>query len=361
MPTDHRTKLAAIKSFPQLIAYLRDEMGWPIESDDFEELTFEYTPEELGIDAKNAAKIQEIKRLRPLSAKQPWGIFFVKFEPKRLPVVALRRILGQVALKKRVSANKSERQAWEADDLLFISNYGEGDERQISFAHFSRAHDGHELPTLQVLGWDNRDTALHLDAVARELTGHLCWPEDETDIDDWRTGWRAAFTVGHREVVTTSKELSIRLAELARAIRDRIKTALAIETDKGPLTQLMNAFQTALVHDLDGDGFADMYAQTIAYGLLSARIADPHRKTVDDFAAHMRTNPFLRELMETFLKVGGRRGKAGGPGIDFDELGVSEVVELLDDANMEAVVRDFGNRNPLEDPVIGSTRTSSGV
>ena len=114
----------------------------------------------------------------------------------------------------------------------------------------------------------------------------------------------------------------------------------------------MKAFQEALVHDLDADGFADMYAQTIAYGLLSARIADPHKKTADDFAAHMRTNPFLRELMETFLKVGGRRGKAGGPGIDFDELGVSEVVELLDDANMEAVVRDFGDRNPQEDPVI---------
>src|SRR5205085_1623183 len=60
----------------------------------------------------------------------------------------------------------------------------------------------------------------------------------------------------------------------------------------------------------------------------------------------------LRELMETFLKVGGRLGKAGGPGIDFDELGVSEVVNLLDDANMEAVVRDFGDRNPQQDPVI---------
>ncbi|MGH7848105.1 MAG: type ISP restriction/modification enzyme, partial [Candidatus Binatia bacterium] len=80
--------------------------------------------------------------------------------------------------------------------------------------------------------------------------------------------------------------------------------------------------------------------------------ADPHKKTADDFAAHMRTNPFLRELMETFLKIGGRRGKAGGPGIDFDELGVSEVMDLLDDANMEAVVRDFGDRNPQEDPVI---------
>src|SRR4029077_8729973 len=51
-------------------------------------------------------------------------------------------------------------------------------------------------------------------------------------------------------------------------------------------------------------------------------------------------------------KIGGRRGKAGGPGIDFDELGVSEVVELLADPKMEAVVLDFGDRNPQEDPVI---------
>jgi len=355
MPTDHRARLATIKRFDQLIAYLRDEMGWPIARDSFEDvddLFYDFTADELGIDPKTAAKIQEIKRLRPLSPKQPWGIFFVKFEPKKLPIVALRRILSQVALKKRASANSAERAAWAADDLLFVSNYGEGDERQISFAHFSRAKDGHDLPTLKVLGWDNRDTALHLDAVARELTQHLAWPDNEADAESWRKRWRAAFTLGHREVVTTSKELSIRLAELARNIRDRIKTALAIETDKGPLTKLMKAFQEALVHDLDADGFADMYAQTIAYGLLSARIADPHKKTVDDFAEHMRTNPFLRELMETFLKIGGRRGKAGGPGIDFDELGVSDVMQLLDDANMDAVVRDFGDRNPQEDPVI---------
>ena len=352
MPTDHRERLARIRRFDQLVAYLRDELGWPIDSDDFDELTFEYTPEELGIDAKNAAKIQEIKRLRPLVAGQPWGIFFIKFEPKRLPVVALRRILGQVAFRKRASANKSERQAWAADDLLFVSNYGEGEERRIAFAHFSMPQDGHDLPTLKVLGWDNLDTPLHLDAVARELAEHLAWPDDEDDTVAWRERWRAAFKLRHREVITTSKQLSERLAELARAIRDRIRTALAIETEVGPLTKLMKAFQTALVHDLDEAGFADMYAQTIAYGLLSARITDPARRTADDLAAHMRTNPFLRELMETFLRVGGRSGKVRGQRIDFDELGVSEVVELLDEASMDAVVRDFGDRNPQEDPVI---------
>lgn len=353
MPTaDRRTQLTEIKSFPQLVKFLRDEMGWPISSEDFEELTFDYTAEELGIDAKNAAKIQEIKRLRPLAANQPWGIFFVKFEPRNLPVVALRRILSQVAIKKRASANKSERQAWAADDLLFVSNYGEGGERQITFAHFSAPQHGQDLPTLKVLGWNNQDTIPHLDAVARDLTQKLAWPEDDGDIEAWREGWRGAFILRHREVITTSKQLSIRLAELAKAIRDRIKAAIAIESEKGPLTKLMTAFQSALVNDLDVGGFADMYAQTISYGLLSARIADPTKKTTDDFAAHMRTSPFLRELMETFLKVGGRRSKAGGPGIDFDELGVADVVELLDSANMEAVVRDFGDRNRDEDPVI---------
>ena len=223
---------------------------------------------------------------------------------------------------------------------------------RISFAHFSTPEAGQDLPTLKVLGWDNLDTALHLDAVAKEMTAHLVWPEDDSDAEAWRESWRQAFTLRHREVITTSKELSIRLAELARSIRDRIRTAIAIETESGPLTTLMKAFRTALVHDLDTDGFADMYAQTIAYGLLSARITDPKKRTVDDFAAHMRTNPLLRELMETFLKAGGRRGADGDQGVDFDELGVSEVVELLDDANMEAVVRDFGDRNPQEDPVI---------
>jgi N-6 DNA Methylase len=56
--------------------------------------------------------------------------------------------------------------------------------------------------------------------------------------------------------------------------------------------------------------------------------------------------------METFLHVGGRKGKADrGQNIDFDELGVSDVVELLDDAKMEAIVRDFGDLKPEEDPV----------
>ncbi|MFC1530665.1 type ISP restriction/modification enzyme [Gemmatimonadota bacterium] len=352
MSTDHRDRLRSIRTFPSLIKYLRDELDWPIESDDFEDLTFEYSPEELGIDAANAAKIQEIKRLRPLAVNQPWGIFFVKFEPKRLPVVALRRILSRVVVKKRASANSAERAVWEVDDLLFVSNYGEGEERHISLAHFAHDGDRHSLPTLRVLGWDNLDTPLHFDGVVEKLRGCLRWPENVNDTDSWRDDWRAAFTVRHREAIKTSSELSQCLAELAGAIRNRIKAALAIESEAGPLTTLMKAIQEALVHDLDADGFADTYAQTIAYGLLSARVTDPDSKASDDLVGHMRTNPFLREMVELFLETGARRRVVGGAGIDFDELGVSDVIELLEDANMEEVLRDFGDQNPLEDPVI---------
>ncbi len=357
MPTDHRSILAKVKRFDQLIAYLRDEMGWPIARDSFDDvddLFYDFTPEELGIDEKNAAKIQEIKRLRPLSTNQPWGIFFVKFEPKKLPVVALRRLLSQVALKNRASANSAERAAWSPDDLLFVSNYGEGDTRQISFAHFSQSDEKRDLPTLKVLGWDNRDTALHLDRVAELLKERLSWPADEEDVEGWGKQWRSAFTLSHREVIHTSKKLSVELAALARSIRERINIVLSIETERGPVSQLMAAFKQALVHDLDEDGFADMYAQTIAYGLLSARVSNPSGDTADEIAGSMPvTNPFLKELMETFLAVGGRNGKAGHEaGLDFDELGVADVVELLDAANMEAVIRDFGDKNPEEDPVI---------
>jgi predicted helicase len=354
-----RKALREVQTLPQLVKYLRDELNWPIEAASFEDLddvVFDWGPDELGIDPENAAKIEYIKQLRPLEKGQPQGVFFVKFDTRRLPVVALRRILSKLVVTKRATAKAAERPLWNMQDLVFVSSYGEGNARELSFAYFQDADHRGDLPTLKVLGWDNQDTPLHLDKVHNDLHKHLAWPGSASQLDTWRQGWARAFELRRGEVIETSKELSIRLAELARAIRDRIKAALAIETEKGPLTQLMKAFQTALVHDMDADGFADMYAQTIAYGLLSARIADPNRKTADDFAAHMRTNPFLRELMETFLKVGGRRGRVRRErerrGIDFDELGVSEVVELLDASNMEAVVRDFGDRNPQEDPVI---------
>ncbi len=341
-------KLRSIKSFPSLLKYLRDELEWPIESDDVEDLTFEYEPDELGIDRQTAVKIKEIKQLRPLASNQPWGIFYLGFEPKQLPIVALRRILRALVIKKRESANQSQMATWELNDLLFISAYGESEQRQITFAHFSENSGLGDLPTLKVLGWNTDNTVLRLDDTHQTLKEKLHWPEDETKVNEWRERWSAAFKLQYRETVRTSKDLSIRLADLATVIRKRANNVLQIESAKGELRKLYSAFQEALIHDLSQDDFADMYAQTIAYGLLSARISRPAGLVADNLADMVPvTNPFLKELLQTFLTVGGRKSK-----IDFDELGINEVVELLRQANMEEVLKDFGARNPNEDPVI---------
>ncbi len=342
-------RIRAIKSFPSLVTYLRDELNWKIEAEDIDELTFEYDPDDLGLDKATTVKIKEIKQLRPLVTNQPWGIFYISFEKKRLPIVVLRRILRSLVLKKRASANRSGMATWELNDLLFISSYGDEEDRELSFAHFSEDTVAGDLPSLKVLGWNAGNTALRLENTYQTLKEKLRWPDDETDTDEWRKQWAAAFTRGYRQTVKTSKELAIRLADLAQVIRERVNEAIAIESEKGELRKLHKAFQDALIHDLSTDDFADMYAQTIAYGLLSASVSRESGALVADNLKDMvpKTNPFLQELMGTFLTVGGRKGK-----IDFDELGINEVIELLRNTDMDQVKLDFGAKNPNEDPVI---------
>jgi hypothetical protein len=354
MPTD----LRSLRTFKDLVRYLEDKLGWPLEEHGFEDLTFEYQPAELGLRDEDAARIKTIHQLRPLKHGQPWGIFFVDFEKKKLPVVVLRRILSHLVLKKRDSANKADRAAWSADDLLFISAFGNetSEQREIAFAHF-RQEPG-DLPTLHVLGWDGADTLLKIQHVSCTVEEKLCWPEDPSDHETWRAQWRSPFRhrVGH--VIRTADRLAEEMATLARGIRDAARTLLAAESERGPLRQLFTAFRTALIHDLTEETFADTYAQTITYGLLTAAISRTEMsegrtgtaliaENVTDMVPV--TNPFLKEMLHAFLKVGGRKG-----GINFDELGVQDVVELLrgDETDLPAILRDFGNKTRGEDPVI---------
>jgi hypothetical protein len=94
-------RIKKIRSFPSLVKFLRDELGWHLDADDIDDLTFDYEPDELGIDPNLAVKIREIKQLRPFAENQPWGIFYISFEPKRLPVVVLRRVLRALVIRRR--------------------------------------------------------------------------------------------------------------------------------------------------------------------------------------------------------------------------------------------------------------------
>lgn len=303
------------------------------------------------MDADNTAKIKSIKQLRPLSNKQPWGIFFVEFNNKQLPIVALRRILRGLVVKSRSVG--ADRQRWQTKDLLFVSAYGEAGDRQITFAHFTDESERGDLPILRVLGWDATDTGFQLSQVAHVLHEKLHWPTADIDVENWRAQWAAAFRLKPNQVINDSKSLAVLLAQLAARIRDRARAVLAIESAKGPLRSLEKAFKESLISDLDDVKFADMYAQTITYGLFAARVSRASGALVADDVSLVvpSTNPFLKELLESFLDASGRvRNKERR--IDFDELGINDVVEALREAPMDAILAQFGNARPDDDPVI---------
>lgn len=344
-------ELAKVNSFPRLVELLRDKLEWPIPEDyGLEDVVFEYEPHELGLKDEDAAKLREIHQLRPLVTGQPWGIFFLSFEDKAMSVTVLRRILRKLVVTKRGASQSADRAAWLKEDLIFAANFGKSGERELAFVHFSDGASTGDLPVMKVLGWNARDTVLHNRHAAGLLAKQLGWPDDPADLDRWRNQWGSAFEVDHREVISTSQELAKRLAALAGDIRARANELLDAETDDGPMRTMLEAFRKNLIRDLDEDGFADMFAQTICYGMLAARISRPMGIIADNLADMVpRTNPFLKELFASFLHLGGRDKRQG---MDFDELGVRDVVDMLNRANMEAVLRDFGDRNPKEDPVI---------
>lgn len=343
--------LNRVSNFPQLVSLLRDKLEWPIHDDyDFEDIVFEYEASELGLKKDQVAKIREIHQLRPLVTSQPWGVFFISLEDKALPVTVLRRILKALILNRRGQAKTADRQAWHLNDLIFAASFGKSGARELAFIHFSDGKTTGDLPVMKVLGWNAQDTRLHNEHVAKLLRDKLIWPDDPEDMKRWRETWASAFELRLNETIRTSKELATRLAVLASDIRARVNQLLRAEDDTGPMTTMLAAFRKNLIHNLDDDGFADMFAQTIAYGMLAARISRPAGIIADNLADMVpKTNPFLKELFGNFLKIGGRDKRTG---LDFDELGVRDIVDMLNDADMEAVKRDFGNRNPKKDPVI---------
>ena len=162
------------------------------------------------------------------------------------------------------------------------------------------------------------------------------------------------FTSGHRETIKTAQQLASRMAQLAASTRELVNQVYVYEKPDGPLHKLYDNFRRVLIHDLSVDDFADMYAQTVTYGLFSARVTRTGKFALENVVGMIpNTNPFLRELLEECLKVGARTGRRQ---IDLDELGVGELIETLRNRNtdIEAVLRDFGrqSRDRKEDPVI---------
>ncbi len=145
---------------------------------------------------------------------------------------------------------------------------------------------------------------------------------------------------------TRAEDLAARMATVARIVRGLIEGVFRHEDESGNLHDQLEAFRDVLVRGLKEDEFADMYAQTIAYGLFAARCQVPESTYFDRYHAASqlpRTNPFLRKL---FSDIAGEKLHRA---VDW---AVDELVYMLQCADMGAVLEDFGEKKGKSDPVI---------
>lgn len=151
------------------------------------------------------------------------------------------------------------------------------------------------------------------------------------------------------QTITSSKQLAEMMANKARLLADIIEKALLSDEEtqeNSTLKDQMNAFREILIHDITPKGFADVYAQTIAYGMFAARLHDTNLNSFSrQEAAELipKSNPFLRKLFAYIA----------GPDLD-DRIKwiVDNLVEVFLACNVEELLKDYGRDTKTEDPVI---------
>lgn len=157
------------------------------------------------------------------------------------------------------------------------------------------------------------------------------------------------FCVHIGQNIKSSKKLAEMMAGKARLLSDVIGKALISDEENhqnSTLREQKQAFKEILIHDITPKGFADVYAQTIAYGMFAARLHDPTLQTFSrQEAAELipKSNPFLRKLF----------GYIAGPDID-DRIKwiVENLAEIFLACNVEEILKNYGKTTKMEDPII---------
>lgn len=153
--------------------------------------------------------------------------------------------------------------------------------------------------------------------------------------------------------ITSAKRLAIQMAAKARILASTINNAfcLAEEDSKSAeknkqLQGQLDAFRKVLINDLTPQGFADIYAQTVAYGMFAARL---HDNTPDNFsrqeAANLipKTNPFLRNIFQQIA------------GYDLDERIawiVDDLINVFLATDVQKVTKNYSQKGIHRDPMI---------
>jgi predicted helicase len=151
------------------------------------------------------------------------------------------------------------------------------------------------------------------------------------------------------QTIKSSKRLAEMMAGKARLLSEVIEKALTSDEtnhDDSTLKDQMVAFKQILIHDITPKGFADVYAQTITYGMFAARLHDstlPTFSRQEAFELIPKSNPFLKKLFGYIA------------GLELDERIkwiVDDLVQIFLACNVEELLKGYGKSTKMEDPII---------
>jgi len=179
----------------------------------------------------------------------------------------------------------------------------------------------------------------------------------EPDAEKNLTHFFKDFYATETPTVDSPKELANRLAAVTHFIRDRIFEVLTSgePSIQKSFSQRYEAFKDLLLPALKEEEFADLYAQTMTYGLFAAKLsstplASPQNGgkepefTITSAYQFLFGNKFLRRLFSDVSE-------------ELDEIEIIrpyllDIVSLLNRANFANILADFGKRTHTEDPVV---------
>lgn len=153
--------------------------------------------------------------------------------------------------------------------------------------------------------------------------------------------------------ISSAKALAERLAQLTHMTRDIVVEAFGRHKATTTLKDLRHILAETLIPELDEDSqtpqFADLYAQTLTYGLFAAKCHHAQHGggafDLNQAASEIpKTNPLLRQLFNTIT----------GPDFNDEPYAgfVRELVAVLDNAAIGEVLEDFGRAGVRQDPVL---------
>ncbi|MCW5681589.1 MAG: DNA methyltransferase [Xanthobacteraceae bacterium] len=149
------------------------------------------------------------------------------------------------------------------------------------------------------------------------------------------------------QTITSSRALAERMAGKAVLIKDVLANSLMEDKDgSSELMDQYNAFKEHLIHDISIADFADIYAETITYGMFAARLHDTGLDTFDRQEALEllpKSNPFLRNLF----------GYIAGPNLDPRiSWIIDDLARLFRASNVSVLMEKYGKTTQRNDPFL---------